>query len=120
MPQSLRATIGRKRIDLFSTTSLESQESYLTNTGDFPPPPSPPHSTFARLYNAAASPASRFCSAGSLAITITKVKYAMSMNQSSNLKAITYKNLLVSRSSYLTSHVNMDVIVKTTMNCNVF
>ena len=30
MPQSLRATICRKTIDLFSTTSLESQESYLT------------------------------------------------------------------------------------------
>ena len=33
--QSLRATIGRKTIDLFSNTSLECQESYLT-TGMLP------------------------------------------------------------------------------------
>ena len=57
------------------TTSLESQESYLTLrnvtlqarlsiTRDF----FRQHSTFARLYNAAASPASRLRSAGSLAI----------------------------------------------------
>ena len=57
------------------TTSLESQESYLTLrnvtlqtrvsiTRDF----FRQHSTFAPLYNAAASPASRLCSAGSLAI----------------------------------------------------
>ena len=52
------------------TTSLESQESYLTLrnltlqiTRDF----FHQHSTFARLYNAAASPASRHRSAGSLA-----------------------------------------------------
>ena len=32
-------------------------------------------STFARLYNAAASPASRLCSAGSLAITRTRLKH---------------------------------------------
>ena len=33
------------------------------------------HSTFARLYNAAASPASRLCSADSLAITGTQLKH---------------------------------------------
>ena len=59
------------------TTSLESLESYLTLrnvtlqtrlsiTRDF----FHQHSTFARLYNAAASPASRLRSAGSLAIII--------------------------------------------------
>ena len=40
------------------------QECYLTNTRDF----FRQHSTFARLYNAAASPAPRLRSAGSLAI----------------------------------------------------
>ena len=61
------------------TTSLESQESYLTlrnvtlqtrrsNTRDF----SRQHNTFARLYNAAASPASRLRSAGSLAISTNR------------------------------------------------
>ena len=70
MPQSMRSTIGRKTIDLFSTTSLEAQESYLTtgmyltNTRDF----FRQHSTFAWLYNAAASSASRLRSAASLAI----------------------------------------------------
>ena len=76
--QSLRVTIGPLQA---STTSLESQESYLTagmlpynrnvtlqtflsSTRDF----YRLHSTFARLYNAAASPASRSRSAGSLAI----------------------------------------------------
>ena len=76
--QSLRVTIGPLQA---STTSLESQESYLTagmlpynrnvtlqtflsSTRDF----YRLHSTFARLYNAAASPASRLRSAGSLAI----------------------------------------------------
>ena len=56
------------------TTSLESQESYLTLrnltlqiNGDF----LRLHSTSARLYNAAASPASRLRSAGSLAIITT-------------------------------------------------
>ena len=59
------------------TTSLESQESYLTLsnlisqtclsiTQDF----FRLHGTFTQLYNAAASPASRLCSAGSLAIKI--------------------------------------------------
>ena len=55
------------------TTSLESQESYLTLrnltsqiTRDF----FRLHSTFARLYNAAASPASRLRSADSLAIIL--------------------------------------------------
>ena len=64
MPQSLRATIGRKTIDLFSTLrhwnlrnlTLQ-QEYYLTSTRDFFP-------QYARLYNAAASPASRLRSAG--------------------------------------------------------
>ena len=62
------------------TTSLESQESYLTLgnvtlqtrlsiTRDF----FRQHSTFARLYNAAASPASRLRSAGSLAISERKM-----------------------------------------------
>ena len=82
--QSLRVTIGPLQA---STTSLESQESYLTagmlpynrnvtlqtflsSTRDF----YRLHSTFARLYNAAASPASRLRSAGSLAIKgITRV-----------------------------------------------
>ena len=76
--QSLRVTIGPLQA---STTSLESRESYLTarmlpynrnvtlqtflsSTRDF----YRLHSTFARLYNAAASPASRLRSAGSLAI----------------------------------------------------
>ena len=76
--ESLRVTIGPLQA---STTSLESQESYLTagmlpynrnvtlqtflsSTRDF----YRLHSTFARLYNAAASPASRLRSAGSLAI----------------------------------------------------
>ena len=76
--QSLRVTIGPLQA---STTSLESQESYFTagmlpynrnvtlqtflsSTRDF----YRLHSTFARLYNAAASPASRLRSAGSLAI----------------------------------------------------
>ena len=76
--QSLRVTIGSLQA---STTSLESRESYLTagmlpynrnvtlqtflsSTRDF----YRLHSTFARLYNAAASPASRLRSAGSLAI----------------------------------------------------
>ena len=79
--QSLRVTIGPLQA---STTSLESQESYLTagmlpynrnvtlqtflsSTRDF----YRLHSTFARLYNAAASPASRLRSAGSLAIKFT-------------------------------------------------
>ena len=77
--QSLSVTIGPLQA---STTSLESQESYLTagmlpynrnvtlqtflsSTRDF----YRLHSTFARLYNAAASPASRLRSAGSLAIS---------------------------------------------------
>ena len=76
--QSLRVTIGPLQA---STTSLESRESYLTagmlpynrnvtlqtflsSTRDF----YRLHSTFARLYNAAASPALRLRSAGSLAI----------------------------------------------------
>ena len=78
--QSLRVTIGPLQA---STTSLESRESYLTagmlpynrnvtlqtflsSTRDF----YRLHSTFARLYNAAAPPASRLRSAGSLATTL--------------------------------------------------
>ena len=68
-----------KTIDLFFTTSLESQESYLTIrnltlqtfrsvTREF----FSLHSTLAQLYNAAALPALHLCSAGSLAITILK------------------------------------------------
>ena len=85
--QSLRVTIGPLQA---STTSLESQESYLTagmlpynrnvtlqtflsSTRDF----YRLHSTFARLYNAAASPASRLRSAGSLAIS-NYVEYILS------------------------------------------
>ena len=81
--QSLRVTIGPLQA---STTSLESRESYLTagmlpynrnvtlqtflsSTRDF----YRLHSTFARLYNAAASPASRLRSAGSLAINHTEL-----------------------------------------------
>ena len=84
--QSLRVTIGPLQA---STTSLESQESYLT-AGMLPYSRNVTlqqecyltniplehsdfyrlHSTFARLYNAAASPASRLRSAGSLAINI--------------------------------------------------
>ena len=73
-PFGLNVTISASRdwsVAIF-TTSLESQESYLTLrnltlqiTRDF----FRPHNTFARLYNAAASPASRLRSAGSLAIT---------------------------------------------------
>ena len=87
--QSLRVTIGPLQA---STTSLESQESYLTagmlpynrnvtlqtflsSTRDF----NRLHSTFARLYNAAASPASRLRSAGSLAITYV-LKFFRSRN----------------------------------------
>ena len=88
--QSLRVTIGPLQA---STTSLESRESYLTagmlpynknvtlqtflsSTRDF----YRLNSTFARLYNAAASPASRLRSAGSLAITWL-VPRAGKMNQ---------------------------------------
>ena len=80
--QSLCVTIGPLQA---STTSLESRESnlkagmlpynrnvtlqtFLSSTRDF----YRLHSTFARLYNAAASPASRLRSAGSLAITWEK------------------------------------------------
>ena len=66
--QSLRATIGRKTIELFSTMSLECQESYLT-TGMLPYKHSSFFPCFRMLHNAAASPASRLRSAGSLAIT---------------------------------------------------
>ena len=57
-----------KTIDLFSTTSLESQESDLT-TGMLPYKHSSFFPYFRMLYNAAASPASRLRSAGSLVIT---------------------------------------------------
>ena len=52
-----------KTIDLLFPTSLESQESYLT-TGMFPYKHSRLFPQYARLYNAAASPASRLRSAG--------------------------------------------------------
>ena len=62
------------------TTSLESQESYLTLrnvtlqiTRDF----FGLHSTFERLYNAVASPTSRLRSAGSLANTNPTVMYCI-------------------------------------------
>ena len=87
--QSLHVTIGPLQA---STTSLESQESYLTagmlpynrnvtlqtflsSTRDF----YRLHGTFARLYNAAASPASRLRSAGSLAIKYLNIEYLMIM-----------------------------------------
>ena len=83
--QSLCVTIDPLQA---STTSLESRESYLTvgmlpynrnvtlqtflsSTRDF----NRLHSTFARLYNAAASPASRLRSAGSLAINLQTVSF---------------------------------------------
>ena len=69
----LRDNLSELRFLARFTTSLESQESYLTLmnltlqiTRDF----LRLHSTFARLYNAAASPASRLHSAGSLAIIL--------------------------------------------------
>ena len=88
--QSLRVTIGPLQA---STTSLESQESYLTagmlpynrnvtlqtflsSTQDF----YRLHSTFARLYNAAASPASRLRSAGSLATNTLAQKFTCTFN----------------------------------------
>ena len=51
----------------FSTTSSESQETYLT-TGNLTLQALDLFSAYARLYNAAASPVSRLRSAGSLAI----------------------------------------------------
>ena len=88
--QSLRVTIGPLQA---STTSLESQESYLTagmlpynrnvtlqtflsSNRDF----YRLHSTFAWLYNAAASPASRFRSAGSLAIIVISLVFIFHCN----------------------------------------
>ena len=66
--QSLRATIGPLQDNCpFSTTSSESQETYLT-TGNLTLQALDLFSAYARLYNAAASPASRLRSAGSLAI----------------------------------------------------
>ena len=93
--QSLRVTIGPLQA---STTSLESQESYLTagmlpynrnvtlqtflsSTRDF----YRLHSTFARLYNAAASPASRLRSAGSLAIILDKINKIPTFLTSQNI-----------------------------------
>ena len=76
------------------TTSLESQESYLTLrtltlqiTRDF----FRLHNTFARLYNAAASPASRLRSAGSLAIKLSRSSFYVWEYSSSML---TYKRHL--------------------------
>ena len=69
LSQSLRAAVA------VFTTSLESQESYLTLRNvtlqtrlSITRDSFRQHSTFARLYNAAASPASCLRSAGSLAI----------------------------------------------------
>ena len=89
----------------FFTTSLESQESYLTLrnlalqiTWDF----LRLHSTLARLYNAAASPASRLRSAGSLAIIII----IMMINQLRNRKhfpcfyRVTETRLLTNQRAY--------------------
>ena len=99
--QSLRVTIGPLQV---STTSLESRESYLTagmlpynrnvtlqtflsSTRDF----YRLHSTFARLYNAAASPASRLRSAGSLAINQNRVSEGWSaIRLPSTLMDVTY------------------------------
>ena len=98
--QSLRVTIGPLQA---STTSLESQESYLTagmlpynrnvtlqtffsSTRDF----YRLHSTFARFYNAAASPASRLRSAGSLAISN---KAVISYNLETSIMAFTVQDL---------------------------
>ena len=77
-PSGLNITISASwdwSVAIF-TTSLESQESYLTLrnltlqiTWDF----FNLHSTFARLYNANASPALHLCSAGSLAITYARL-----------------------------------------------
>ena len=95
--QSLRVTIGPLQA---STTSLESQESYLTagmlpynrnvtlqtflsSTRDF----NRLHSTFARLYNAAASPASRLRSAGSLAIIESIINHYLTNKEA---KAVFY------------------------------
>ena len=88
--QSLCVTIDPLQA---STTSLESRESYLTagmlpynrnvtlqtflsSTRDF----NRLHRTFARLYNAAASPASRLRSAGSLAINILLANLVFSVS----------------------------------------
>ena len=84
MPQSLLATIGRKTIDLFSTLrhwnlrnlTLQ-QESYLT-TGMLPYKHSRFFPQYARLYNAAASPASRLRSAG--LVGSNKTCYCWSLN----------------------------------------
>jgi len=81
------------------TTSSESQESYLTLrnvtlqtrlsiTRDF----FRQHGTFARLYNAAASPASRPCSAGSLAINNIKIYN----NDNVNSRVILSKKMFLS------------------------
>ena len=57
------SSLESKTIDLLFPTSLESQESYLT-TGMLPYKRSRSFPQYARLYNAAASPASRLRSAG--------------------------------------------------------
>ena len=68
-----------KTIDPFSTTSSESQESYLT-TEMLPYKHSfKLFSAFVRLYNAAASPASHLHSAGSLAIIINILNYIINI-----------------------------------------
>ena len=62
-PSAKQSSLESQTIDLLFPTSLESQESYLT-TGMLPYKHSRSFPQYARLYNAAASPASRLRSAG--------------------------------------------------------
>ena len=125
--QSLRVTIGPLQA---STTSLESQESYLTagmlpynrnvtlqtflsSTRDF----YRLHSTFAQLYNAAAFPASRLRSAGSLAINTiypselelkdTTLHPMKCVTQESRLVTTTHLSIVVSTTRGMTSHFGL-------------
>ena len=114
--QSLRVTIGPLQA---STTSLESLESYLTagmlpynrnvtlqtflsSTRDF----YRLHSTFARLYNAAASPASRLGSAGSLAMirsTLKKINSSIINKQHNfNIKSVVTRYIDMYLSQFFT------------------
>ena len=111
--QSLRVTIGPLQA---STTSLESQESYLTagmlpynrnvtlqtflsSTRDF----YRLHSTFARLYNAAASPASRLRSAGSLATKpiLKACRYLLTLPSQRHIRQLNYQKTEVCVASLL-------------------
>ena len=99
-PYGLDATISAScdwSVAIF-TTSLESQESYLTLsnltlqiTRDF----FRLHSTFRRLYNAAASPASRLRSADLLAIIIILLDIALAKCQRATSATIQKKYCLV-------------------------